>query len=549
MEPALHPARQVPGATRALDVAIVGSHLTSNLLAAILARHGLSVALVEQGDETTVPADDNTVPYTAELLYALGSRFGVPEIADLGMFARLPAELRRTSGTKQSLGFLYHRRNQGNRPEEALQFNVPGEHAEWHLYRPDVDPWARELARRYGATIPEAAATEIDLTGERPRLRLADGTVLHAACVLDASIAPLAAPPPAAGSARHATRVLATHMHGVRPFEEVRPLRLYERATPWSKGTLLHAFDGGWIRVVPFGNHPAAVNSLTAVTVSLDPGRFPATGASPDDELRDLLAQFPDIRQQLAAATRVRPWHADDAWVSRADAGDSPYVLLDRGAARHDYIFGRELTMGLELVHAAAATILGSRDRLGAEALRPLRDYQRRLFEHHDRFVAASRTATRSFELWNAMLRAWLLWSILSALALKRARLDGEATGDWAPATALDAGPYWFPVPAGLPELLDELLGEAESTRLGNVPPEIAAARMLRRLRRSRIVPPLYDFGDPDARYYHFTRGRRLRMLLWAKTTAPADFRRLLTADNVTAVPDESAGLSTGRAR
>jgi FADH2 O2-dependent halogenase len=50
-------------------------------------------------------------------------------------------------------------------------------------------------------------------------------------------------------------------------------------------------------------------------------------------------------------------------------------------------------------------------------------------------------------------------------------------------------------------------------------------------------VPPLYAFGDPAARYYRFTRSRRLMMLLWAKTTAPADFRRLLTTDNVTAVP------------
>jgi FADH2 O2-dependent halogenase len=70
---------------------------------------------------------------------------------------------------------------------------------------------------------------------------------------------------------------------------------------------------------------------------------------------------------------------------------------------------------------------------------------------------------------------------------------------------------------------------------------DAAAGRIFARLRRERFVPPLYAFGDPEARYYYyyyyFTRARRLRMLLWAKTTAPADFRRLLTADNVTAVP------------
>jgi hypothetical protein len=47
-------------------------------------------------------------------------------------------------------------------------------------------------------------------------------------------------------------------------------------------------------------------------------------------------------------------------------------------------------------------------------------------------------------------------------------------------------------------------------------------------------VPPLYKFGDPAARYYHFTLGRRLLMLAWVKTVAPADFKRLLSRENVT---------------
>jgi FADH2 O2-dependent halogenase len=539
------PVGEAPDRVRQFDVAVVGSHLTTNLLATILAHHGVSVALIDHGDAASAPTDDNTVPYTAELFYLLGSRYGVPEIADMGMFSRLPAEVRRTSGVKQNLGFLYHHRGQAHRPEEALQFNVPGEHAEWHLYRPDVDAYTRDLARRYGVTVITDGVTELDRAGERPTLRLADDSVVQAACVLDASVTPLVEP--AGRGARHASRVLSTHMHGVRPFEEIRPLHLYEQATAWSRGTLLHAFDGGWIRIVPFGNHEGGVNSLTAVTVCLDPDRFPATGATPDEEFQSLLALFPDIRLQFAAAARVRPWHVDDAWAGLRDAGDGAYVLFDRGAARHDFIFGRELTMGLELVNAAAATILGARSRLDAAALRPLRDYQRRLFDYHDRVVAASRTATRSFELWNATLRMWLLWSILSALALKRARLDGEATGDWAPATMLDRGPFWFAVPAGLPELLDELLGDVESTGTRKVPPSVAAGRMFRRMRRSKIAPPLYDFGKPEARYYHFTKSRRLRMLLWVKTTAPADFRRLLTADNVTAVPDETAGLASAQ--
>ena len=54
-----------------------------------------------------------TVPYTAELLYLLADRFAVPELADLAMFGRLPAWLQASSGVKQSLGFVYHRRRPG----------------------------------------------------------------------------------------------------------------------------------------------------------------------------------------------------------------------------------------------------------------------------------------------------------------------------------------------------------------------------------------------------------------------------------------------------
>ena len=31
-----------------------------------------------------------------------------------------------------------------------MQFSVPGEHAEWHAYLPDVQRHTRKLAQRYG---------------------------------------------------------------------------------------------------------------------------------------------------------------------------------------------------------------------------------------------------------------------------------------------------------------------------------------------------------------------------------------------------------------
>ena len=55
-------------------------------------------------------------------------------------------------------------------------------------------------------------------------------------------------------------------------------------------------------------------------------------------------------------------------------------------------------------------------------------------------------------------------------------------------------------------------------------------------VRSAPFLPPLYSFGAPEARVYRFTLPKRLRMLLWVKTSAPQDFRRLLTLDNFTAM-------------
>jgi FADH2 O2-dependent halogenase len=539
---------QGPGneqAAERYDIAIVGNHLATGLLAAILASHGVRTVVVPADADKHTPAGETTVPYTAELFYLLGNRFGVPEIGAMGMFSDLPDRLRMTSGVKRSLGFLYHRPGEAQRPAEALQFNVPAEHAEWHLYRPEVDDYAAALAVASGATVlrTQARPGGVRTGGAGVSVELADGRLVHAEYLVDGSadwrLLPQGAHKPTGDRLRHRSRLLFAHFTGVRPFESLVPAGRYGKASPWSAGTLLHVFDGGWVQVVPFGNHAESTNDLCSVAVSLEPAR--AGRADGSAQFRELTECFPDLRRQFAGATAAGSWREFDDWTVVADECVGPrWLLFDRAAGRHDLLLSRDVTMSLELVHAVAAGLLSlarSRD-WAADGMKETGAFQLRLFELHDRFVAAGRIASGDFALWNAYLRVWLLWSILSALSLKRARLDCEAGSGarrWASVERFDQAAHWFFVPAGLPELLLEALHDIESVPSGT--PAVAVAdRIFARLRSERFVPPLYRFGDPAARYYYFTRARRLRMLLWAKTTAPSDFRRLLTADNVTAV-------------
>ena len=151
------------------DVAILGAHLAGGVLAAALAHAGVTVALLDAGAAAGQPAGETTVPYTTAVVQLIAERFDVPELAALAHFPDLPPAVRRASGVKKSLGFLYHRPGREQDPRETVQFNVPGEHNEWHLSRPEVDAHAVEIARSQGALVlpgrPRAAKVALDADG------------------------------------------------------------------------------------------------------------------------------------------------------------------------------------------------------------------------------------------------------------------------------------------------------------------------------------------------------------------------------------------------
>jgi FADH2 O2-dependent halogenase len=213
------------------------------------------------------------------------------------------------------------------------------------------------------------------------------------------------------------------------------------------------------------------------------------------------------------------------------------WFAMERSAARTEELLARDVTVGAEIVHAVAAgllRVLQGGTSAKAEFAR-VAEFQAALIDYNDAMLAAVRTASADFQLFNAFSRVWLLWQILGDLSLKRARMDAAAGTSWAPVERFESGALWFRTPKGLSQIVQMMFEEMERVRTGAVSPHIAARRIFKSLRGAACVPPLYRFADPGARYYHFTFARRLLMLLWVKTVAPRDFRRLLTRDNVTA--------------
>ncbi len=541
------------------DVAVLGAHLTGGLLAAVLARQGVRTVLVDTTQDLARPAGETTVPYTSEVFSLLAERYEVPEIATFAHFTDLPDEVRRASGVKKSLGFLHHDPGREQDARKAVQFNVPGEHTEWHPYRPEADAYACRIAATHGAHLDEKRSplAKVALHDDRTTLVLDDGRTLGARYVVDASgpgspllaAAGVGAAEPTGAPLR--SRLLSAHLTGVRPFESViRPGR-YRDATAWSHGSFHHVFDGGWIQVVSFGNHDAATNGLCSVTVSVCPEKFADLPEDPEDAFRALVGRYPSIAAQFVSARATTPWAHEAQWQWRAERTTGPrWLAVGRAACRAEEVLARDVTVGMEMVHATAAAllrVLADPTREQAEFAR-VADFQDRLIDFNDRLQLGLRTAGRHFQLLNAYLRVWLLWQILADLSLKRARLDcGHLPNDSWAAVERFGSELWFRTPEGLPRALRHLFHQLDAVRTGRSAATDAARDLFAWLRRERFVPPLYRFGDPADRVYTFTLRRRVLMLLWAKTVAPADFRRLLTHDNVTGRRDDAPPVAGER--
>ena len=109
---------------------------------------------------------------------------------------------------------------------------------------------------------------------------------------------------------RHHSRSIFTHMIDVKPYEDdacrAAPTA---RRTRGAQGTLHHIFDGGWLWVIPFNNHPRATNPLCQRRPELDPRVHPQAGdVTPEEEFREFIARFPAWSAQFEPARAVREW-------------------------------------------------------------------------------------------------------------------------------------------------------------------------------------------------------------------------------------------------
>ncbi len=411
------------------DVAILGTGVGGSMLGAILARHGLRVLLIEKSIHPRFAIGESTTPETTFLLRLLAARYDVPEIAHLSSHQLTRRYIGPSCGVKRSFSFVYHRPHETQRPAESTQHPTvaPPLGPDIHLFRQDVDFYMFSVAVTYGAEARQRTdVADVLFNNDDVELRTRQGQTFRARYVVDAGgIQSLLAtqlslrdkPCPL----RTRSRTIYTHMMGVLPYDIcVDDPSAYGLPSPLSEGTLHHMFDGGWMWVIPFNNHPASTNRLTSVGLTLDLDRYPRRmDIAPEQEFWEIVDTFPQIARQLEHARAIREWIGTDRlqFSSKSAVGEC-YCLLPHAASFVDPLFSSGLQVTFATINLLAGRLLrAAKDGdFSAARFQDIDFWMKHNFNYYDRLISGSYAASASFELWNAWVRMWMIGGLYGGL-------------------------------------------------------------------------------------------------------------------------------------
>jgi len=485
------------------DVAILGSGITGSILAAILARNGVKTLLIEQGVHPRFAIGESTVPETTFHFRLLAARYGVPELNNLSTYTKLRRRVATTCGVKRNFSFVFHRANEKHRPEECCQMATlsPPLGPDMHMFRQDVDSYLLNVAASYGATVRQQTdVTEVTIDGG-VRMKTRTGEEFQCEYVVDAGgpKAPLAelfglreTPCPLKTSSRG----LYTHMAGVKPFDACTAAQsVHQLPSAMSQGTLHHIFEGGWMWVIPFDNHPASTNQLCSVGLLLDPKIHPPTTVSPEEEFRGFIARYPALADQFAHASAIRPWiRASRLQFSSTKCVGDRFCLVPHAFAFVDPLFSSGLTVSMSAINMLAWRLIRAKadGNYALDRFLPIDARVKSNIAYFDSLVSRSYVAFANFNLWNAWYRVWALGTVYGALGVLEALGHYLETGDPVVFDACEEAPFSGAQASELPEyraLFERAGAEIDRVQQGKLDPEEASLRIFAALKESGLWP------------------------------------------------------------
>jgi FADH2 O2-dependent halogenase len=499
------------------DFLIVGSAIASALLGTILAHRGYKVVLLEKGHHPKFAIGESTIPQTSLMLLALSLRYGIPEFERLGSFEEITRALTPACGKKSNFGFIFQRPGQPHDPSECHQLGVARQHfSETHLYRQDIDSHLLITAIRYGCKVLQHTdITGIEMDDKGVSIETNRGVAVRARCLVDgtgydsflAKKLALRDSPPAV---RTRSRTLFVHMVGVRPFDQcvAADETHLGKLADWHQGTLHHIFRDGWMWIIPFDNHPAAINPVCSVGLQLDPESRPKPkDLDPFEEFRSIIADYPELRQQFEDAKPIREWVSSGRlqYTSHKAVGDR-WCLLSHSAGFIDPLFSRGLSNTVEVLSLAASTLIAAArdDDFSEGRLKPIEILQNNTIAANDTLVHGAYVSFKDFKLWNAWFRIWGLTQAYGVARILRPLADFENTRSPAVFERLDHPARPGALAPDHPEIAD-LIDAAYAAMLaydrGEVSADAAEDKIFHLLSSANDLPPMFPFAD---RAVHF---------------------------------------------
>lgn len=509
-------------------------------LAAILAKNGVRTLLVEQGVHPRFAIGESTVPETTFLFRVLAARYGVPELKNFGTYSLLRRYVGTTSGVKRNFSFLWHRPGERHLPTHSCQLPTLGPPLgpDMHLFRQDVDTYLLHVAAATGADVrQQTQVTETTIDGA-VRLATRGGETFEADYVVDAGgfNAPLARAfnlRESPSTLRTVSRTLFTHMIGVKPVDAcTAPASEHGLPSPMSQGTLHHIFDGGWMWVIPFDNHPASTNRLCSVGLTLDPRKHPPSQASPDREFREFIARFPSIALQFEDARAIRAWTRTERtqFSSTRVVGDR-FCLVPHAFAFVDPLFSTGLTVSLHAVNALAWRLIQAKreGNYDTERFLPVEAQVMGNMQYIDQLVSGSYIAFKSFDLWNAWYRVWALGTVYGSLGVMEPLGRFMQTNDPACFEVCEDVPYEGAQASAFPEyrrLFDRARSVLDEVADGAVGNQAGARAIFEHIRQSGLWPAPWGALSGDVRHLGVVTLRTMpKIAKWMMHESPESVR------------------------
>jgi FADH2 O2-dependent halogenase len=540
------------------DVAILGSGMAGSILAAILARQGANVLLLDGGQHPRFSIGESTIPYTLLTLRTLAERFDVPEIAALASFTDTTKALGPRFGIKRHFGFMLHHEGAPQNPLEVNEFGTPPHvlHEAAHYFRQDVDYYLFQVAAKHGAKIRQNFIVDdvdfddsgVTLSGKRGEFRAryvvdASGFRSPIAQKLGLREDPVRFKHHSRSMWNHALNVTRTDDLFTHVQADLKP------PNPWYEGTVHHMFEGGWAWVIAFDNNKWSTNPLCSIGMTVDPRKYPKIpGMSPEEDFARLCAPFPDIQRQFEGAVPVREWISTDRlqYSSKTTVGDR-WTLLAHAAGFIDPLFSRGLSNTTEAINVVAWRLLRAikDDDFSAERFKHVDRLQQSMLDCNDELVNAAFISWKDYALWTAVFRIWG-WGANAGTyrmqeALSKFREDGRDEHFTALEDVPHIGLYW-PDNDGFAELHNLMVKQIDAFEAGATTAAEATDVLYDEIQRADYFPKGFGLAEREVRFIRPSPRNMLNLVRWASKEGDPEVARMLTANLRAAVKSRLRG-------